>query len=58
MKEEWNQMEKFIDDNIKCKRYFIKGGLLEPVHLNPSECDILVKGMSQMLEKCAQEIAI
>ena len=58
MKEEWEQMKKFINDNIKCKRYFIEEGLLEPVHLNPSECNILVEGMSQMMKNCQQEIEI
>ena len=30
---EWAQMELFIQDNIESRRFYIKSGLLEPVHL-------------------------
>ena len=33
MVEERNQLRKLINDNIRADRYYIKKGLLEPVHL-------------------------
>ena len=58
MKQEWAQMEKFIDDNINSPRLYIKSGLLEPMHLQQKERDILVNGMTETMNKCINEIEI
>ena len=51
-------MELFLNDNINHKRYYIKEGLLEPVHLGLKERDILMHGIQQAMQKCKKEIDI
>ena len=47
---------KLIKDNISSKRYFIKSGLLEPIHLTEDERDLLVDGMLTSVTKIAEEV--
>jgi len=56
MKQEWGQIESYIQDNIDHKRVYIKSGLLEPVHLMQKEREILVNGMKETMEKSINEI--
>ena len=56
MKQEWAQIEKYIQDNINHKRVYIKSGLLEPVHLLQKEREILINGMKETMEKSITEI--
>ena len=46
---EWDQMKLFLSDNINHDRYYIKEGLLEPVHLGLKERDILIDGIKQAM---------
>ena len=57
-KKEWQQMENFLRDNIESQRYYIRKGLLEPVHLIPKERDILIEGIQYAMKKCLHEIDI
>ena len=54
--KEWSQMELFLDENINTRKFFIKSGLLEAVHLQVKEREIMVKGMEEMMAKCVHEI--
>ena len=45
MDEERNQLRKLINDNIRANRYYIKKGLLEPVHLQEEERKLILEGM-------------
>ena len=44
-KIEQQELVKLIEDNMVSERYFIKSGLLEPIHLTEEERDLLVDGM-------------
>ena len=47
---------KLIDDCLANKRYFIKSGLLEPIHLEVNERKQLVEGMWETVEGISQEV--
>ena len=49
MVEERNQLRKLINDNIRSNRYYIKKGLLEPVHLQEEERKLILEGMQTSL---------
>ena len=56
MDTERDQLRKLIDDNVKSNRFYIKSGLLEPVHLQEEERKLIVEGMQTSLAKMATEI--
>ena len=47
---------RLIEDNINSKQYFIRSGLLEPIHLTEDERDLLVDGMLTSITKIAEEV--
>ena len=48
---EQRQLLKLIQDCMTAKRYFIKQGLLEPIHLLEDERKLLVEGMQDSVGK-------
>ena len=55
-KIEQEELLKLIDESINGDRYFIKSGLLEPIHLTEEERDLLVDGMLTSTIKIAEEV--
>ena len=55
-KIEQEELIKLIEDNMYSERYFIKKGLLEPIHLTEEERDLLVDGMLTSITKIAEEV--
>ena len=47
---------KLIKENLKSKRYYIKSGSLEPIHLTEDERELLVDGMQTSITKIAEEV--
>ena len=45
MDVEHDQLRKLINDNVQSDRFYIKSGLLEPVHLQEEERKLIVEGM-------------
>ena len=41
---------------MSSKRYYIVKGLLEPIHLNENERELLVEGMHDSVVKIVQEV--
>ena len=42
---EQKELQKLITDCMESKKYYITSGLLEPIHLQENERDLLVEGM-------------
>ena len=55
-KIEQEELLKLIEENINSERYYIKSGLLEPIHLTEDERDLLVDGMLTSVTKIAEEV--
>ena len=55
-KIEQEELLTLIEENINSERYFIKSGLLEPIHLTEDERDLLVDGMQSSISKIAEEV--
>ena len=55
-KIEQEELLNLIEENINSARYFIKSGLLEPIHLTEDERDLLVDGMLSSITKIAEEV--
>ena len=53
---EQRQLLKLIQDCMKAKRFYIKEGLLEPIHLVESERKLLVEGMQTSVAGIIQEV--
>ena len=53
---EQEELIRLIEDNMYAERYFIKSGLLEPIHLTEEERDLLVDGMQTSITKIAEEV--
>ena len=53
---EQRQLLKLIQDCMKAKKFYIKEGLLEPIHLVESERKLLVEGMQTSVAGIVQEI--
>ena len=47
---------KLIKENLESKRYYIKSGSLEPIHLTEDERELLVDGMQTSITKIAEEV--
>ena len=56
MKKEFEEMERYVDDNIQSPQLYIESGELEPVHLQETERKFFVDGMFDSLLKCICEI--
>ena len=54
--KEWQQMEAYIEDNLASPKFYLKSGVLEPVHLNLEERNILVSGLEDTMNRCVSEI--
>ena len=55
-KIEQEELLNLIEENINSARYYIKTGLLEPIHLTEDERDLLVDGMLSSITKIAEEV--
>ena len=49
-------METYIEDNLASPKFYLKSGVLEPVHLNLEERNILVSGLEETMNRCVSEI--